>query len=141
MKFIKNAKYKKENTFLPVNCAFLAFSASASFSAFFFSSSACFRFSSCAFRNVVTKVKRVEITAEKQSPQGSNIYLNQQNPTDNNLHRTCSNKIDLLTLFEGATDRILAKILDQRVSLFTLEPSLNSIIQPTRNEGHIACEL
>jgi hypothetical protein len=50
-------------------------------------------------------------------------------------------RVDLLTLFEGATDRILAKMLDHRVSLFTLEPSLNSIIQPTRNEGHIACEL
>ena len=61
----KLKKYMKDNTFLLVNCAFLDFSASASFSAFFFSSSACFRFSSCAFRNVVTNVKRVEITAEK----------------------------------------------------------------------------
>jgi hypothetical protein len=65
MKFTKTAKYTKDNTFLLVNCVFLAFSASASFSALFFSSSACFRFSSCAFRNVVTNVKRVEITAEK----------------------------------------------------------------------------
>jgi hypothetical protein len=30
----------------------------------------------------------------------------------------------MLTLFKGATNRILTKILNQRVSLFTLEPSL-----------------
>lgn len=66
MKFPKAWKlYRMRiNTFLLVNWALLALSASASFSAFFFSSSACLRFSSCAFRNVVTNVKRVEITAE-----------------------------------------------------------------------------
>jgi hypothetical protein len=66
--------------------------------------------------------------------------LNQQNPTDNNLHRTCSNKIDLLTLFEGATDRILAKILDQRVSLFTLEPSLKFNQQEMKGTLHVYYE-
>lgn len=41
----------------------LAFSISASFSAFFLSNSACFTFSSCAFRNNLTKFNRVAVTA------------------------------------------------------------------------------
>jgi len=41
----------------------LAFSISASFSAFFLSNSACFKFSSCALRNNLTKFKRVAVTA------------------------------------------------------------------------------
>lgn len=44
--------------------ASLDFSVSASFWAFFFSSSACLRFSSCAFRNIRTKLRRVETTAK-----------------------------------------------------------------------------
>lgn len=41
----------------------LAFSISASFSAFFLSNSACLQFSSCAFRNNLMKFKRVTVTA------------------------------------------------------------------------------
>jgi hypothetical protein len=41
----------------------LAFSVSASFSAFFFSNSACLQFSSCAFRNNLIKFNRVAVTA------------------------------------------------------------------------------
>lgn len=41
----------------------LAFSISASFSAFFFSNSACLIFSSCAFRNNLIKFSRVVVTA------------------------------------------------------------------------------
>lgn len=41
----------------------LAFSISASFSAFFLSNSECLTFSSCAFRNNLTKFNRVAVTA------------------------------------------------------------------------------
>ena len=40
----------------------LAFSISASFSAFFLSNSACLQFSSCAFRNNLMKFRRVAVT-------------------------------------------------------------------------------
>jgi hypothetical protein len=43
-------------------------------------------------------------------------------------------------LFEGATDRILAKILDQRVSLFTLEPSLKFNQQEMKGTLHVYYE-
>lgn len=49
----------------------LAFSISASFSAFFLSNSACFTFSSCAFRNNLTKFKRVAVTCSKGHRAGS----------------------------------------------------------------------
>jgi hypothetical protein len=65
--FTKNAKYTKKYIFI-VNCEFLAFYTFASFSTFSSQAQLVFRFSSCAFQNVVTKVKRVEITAKK-SPQ------------------------------------------------------------------------
>lgn len=51
--------------------ASLAFSISASFSAFFLSSSACLTFSSCAFRNSRTKFKRVAVTCSNGHRAGS----------------------------------------------------------------------
>jgi len=61
----KEQKTRRQLSFAPffVKLTPLAFSISASFSAFFLSNSACLIFSSCAFRNNLIKFSRVVVTA------------------------------------------------------------------------------
>lgn len=61
----RSRKHSRQLSFAPffVKLMPFAFSISASFSAFFFSNSACLIFSSCAFRNNLIKFSRVVVTA------------------------------------------------------------------------------
>jgi len=66
----RSRKSSRQLSFAPffVKLTPLAFSISASFSAFFFSNSACLPFSSCAFRNNLIKFSRVVVTAIVKPP-------------------------------------------------------------------------